>query len=71
MNEITIHEKNIPIIKKTCKIKIEHEVKTNYDQSSQFFDPLNNSPPNYFMEKLLIRIKNYDLYKNNLSLTTR
>ena len=71
MNDITIHEKNIPTIKKTCKIKIEQEVKTNYDESSQFFDPLNNSPPNYFMQKLLIRIKNYDLNKNNLSLTTK
>ena len=59
MNEIIIHEKNIPDFKKSIPIKIHQTEKNenNYDIKSPLFDPNNHSPPNYFIHKLLTRIK--------------
>lgn len=65
MNEIIIHEKNIPDFKKSIPIKIYQTEKNenSYDIKSPFFDPNNQSPPNYFIHKLLIRIKNTNIIK--------
>jgi hypothetical protein len=77
MNEIVIiHEKNIPepYPNKSSPIKInvnKEKTKCDYEVSNQIFHPTNSSPPNYFMNKLLVRIQNYDLCKNNLSLTIK
>ena len=62
MNEINIvHEINIKNKNNKSKnIKIMNEYKLNYDLQNNFFDPNAGSPPNYFISKLLTRIKNYE-----------
>ena len=40
----------------------------NYELQNNFFDPNSSSPPNYFISKLLTRIKNYDADKKVINL---
>lgn len=73
MNEINIiHEidnknnnknsKLIPIPNSNLNSKIAQN-QLNYELQNNFFDPNSSSPPNYFISKLLTRIKNYDADK--------
>jgi hypothetical protein len=73
MNEIVIHEKNIPDLKKSIPIKISYieNNENNYDIKTPFFDPNNQSPPNYFINKLLIRIQKYEVYRNDFILSNK
>lgn len=70
MNEITvIHEINNKNknISKNINIKI-NENQLNYELQKNFFDPNSGSPPNYFISKLLTRIKNYETDKKVINL---
>ena len=75
MNEIIIHEKKIPYVKKNSNpIKIYYLEKNlnDYDCISPLFDPNNKSPPtDYFINKLMLRIKNYNDFKNDFILTNK
>jgi len=68
MNEINIiHEIN----NKTKNIKLitnNEKNHMNYDLQNNFFDPNSGSPPNYFISKLLDRIKNYETDKKVINL---
>ena len=78
MNEINIiHEidnknnnknsKLIPIPNSNLNSKIAQN-QLNYELQNNFFDPNSSSPPNYFISKLLTRIKNYDADKKVINL---
>lgn len=66
MNEINIiHEINN---KKNIKINVNQKNQLNYELQNNFFDPNSGSPPNYFISKLLTRIKNYETDKKFINL---
>jgi len=66
----TIYEKNIKS-EKSIPIKInnklnkcDNNMSKEYDTSSNLFNPDKSSPPNVFMNNLLLRINNYYLIKS-------
>jgi hypothetical protein len=57
---------------KTKNIYIKKTKSIDYDVEESIFDPVNASPPeNSFMNKLLLRIKNYDSFTNLCNLDTQ
>ena len=70
MNEINIiHEINNKNTYKIPKLINENQKnKMSYDLQNNFFDPNTGSPPNYFISKLLDRIKNYETDKKVVNL---
>jgi hypothetical protein len=67
MNEINIiHEINNK--NKIIKTNEDEKNQLNYELQNNFFDPNSGSPPNYFISKLLTRIKNYETDKKLINL---
>jgi hypothetical protein len=52
---------NLPIHKKEQDILKDKQ----YDLKKNIFDPSNSSPPNFFLEKLRLRIKDYEFSVKN------
>jgi hypothetical protein len=57
---------------KTQNIRIKQTKSLDYDVEECIFDPVNLSPPqNSFLNKLMLRIKNYDSFTNLCNLDTK
>ena len=63
MNRCLIHERAniIPISPSSPTNK---KVENEYSLKENFFDPSKSSPPNEFLLKLQLRMKNYDSFNN-------
>jgi hypothetical protein len=66
--ENIVYEKNNSERKKSESIKINSTLNSNiqYDLDQIYFDPNKGSPPNLFINKLLIRINKYNLFEKKL-----